>query len=146
MVGPRGTHGAALDFLRKLEKNPRELEVLGDGAQAKPYVYVSDCVDGMLFGFDHAPGPLAVYNIAPPDTTSVRRIAELCVAASPYPEATIRYTGGTRGWAGDIPRSRLDPGRLATLGFRVTHSSDEAVRRAVTALAGEVFGERAGAR
>jgi UDP-glucose 4-epimerase len=140
VVGPRGTHGAALDFLRKLERSHGELEVLGDGRQVKPYLHVDDCVDGMLFALDRAPGPLAVYNLAPPDVTSVARIAELCVAASPYPDAAIRYTGGERGWAGDVPRSRLDPGKMAALGWRVRSSSDEAVARAITELAREVFG------
>jgi UDP-glucose 4-epimerase len=140
VVGPRGTHGAALDFLKKLAHSRQELEVLGDGAQAKPYVYVEDCVDGILFGLDHAQERLNVFNIAPPDCTSVRRIAELCVQASPYPDASIRYTGGARGWPGDVPRSRLDPSKLAALGWTVSHSSDQAVERAVQALAREVFG------
>lgn len=140
VVGPRGTHGAALDFLNKLRASTTELLVLGDGRQSKPYLFVTDCVDGMLFGLDHAKGRLNVHNLAPPDATSVARIAELCVAASPYPGATIRYTGGDRGWPGDVPRSRMDPGKLAALGFRVRHTSDEAVARAVLALAREVFG------
>jgi UDP-glucose 4-epimerase len=140
VVGPRGTHGAALDFLRKLQASTVELEVLGDGKQSKPYLFVTDCVDGMLFGLDHAGGKLNVHNLAPLDTTSVARIAELCVAASPYPGARIRYTGGDRGWPGDVPRSRMNPDKLAALGFRVRFSSDEAVSRAVSALAGEVFG------
>lgn len=140
VVGPRGTHGAALDFFKKLKATPDELEVLGDGSQAKPYVFVADCVAGILFGLDHTKGPLDVLNIAPPDYTSVRRIAELCVAESPFPEAKIRYTGGDRGWPGDVPQSRLDPSRFAELGFRVSRSSDEAVREAVHALAREVFG------
>ncbi|HEY3500485.1 MAG TPA: NAD-dependent epimerase/dehydratase family protein [Polyangiaceae bacterium] len=143
VVGPRGTHGAALDFLKKLERTPAELEVLGDGRQAKPYVYVTDCVDGILFGLDQARSKLQVFNIAPHGVTSVSRIAELCVLASPYPEARIRYTGGERGWRGDVPRSRLDAEKLAALGFRLPRSSDDAVRAAVTELAREVFGERA---
>jgi UDP-glucose 4-epimerase len=140
VVGPRGTHGAALDFLHKLKKNPEELEVLGDGRQSKPYVHVSDCVSGVLFGVEHSSERLNIHNIAPPDFTSVRRIAELCIAASPYPGARIRYTGGARGWPGDIPHSRLDSEKLAALGYRVTHSSDEAVAAAVRALGREVFG------
>lgn len=140
VVGPRGTHGAALDFLKKLQKNPAELEVLGDGRQAKPYVFVEDCVAGLLYGLDHATGSLNILNIAPPDLTSVQRIAELCIAASPHPMARIRFTGGDRGWPGDVPVSRLDATKLATLGFRVKRSSDEAVSEAVSALAREVFG------
>ncbi len=139
VVGPRGTHGAALDFLRKLRDRRTELEVLGDGRQSKPYLHVTDCVAGILFGLDHADGRLNVHNLAPPDSTSVARIAELCVAASPYKDAVIRYTGGDRGWPGDVPRSRMDPGKLAALGFRVRHTSDDAVRMAIEALAAEVF-------
>ena len=141
VVGPRGTHGAALDFLRKLRDHRTFLEVLGDGKQAKPYLFVTDCAEGMLFGLDHAAGSLNIHNLAPPDLTSVARIAELCVAASPYKNAEIRYTGGDRGWPGDVPRSQMDPGKLAALGFRVRNTSDEAVRRAVEALAREVFGD-----
>lgn len=139
VVGPRGTHGAALDFLKKLQKSPSELEVLGDGRQAKPYLHVEDCADGLLFGLDRATDRLSIYNLAPPDVTSVARIAELCIAASPYPTARIRFTGGARGWPGDVPRSRMRPDRLRALGFAVRHTSDEAVRLAVEALAREVF-------
>jgi UDP-glucose 4-epimerase len=81
-----------------------------------------------------------IFNLTPPDFTSVRRIAELCVAASPYPNAEIRYTGGERGWPGDVPQSRLKPDKLAAIGFRVRHTSDQAVELAVRSLAKEVFG------
>lgn len=140
VVGPRGTHGAALDFLRKLRDDPDELEVLGDGRQSKPYVHVTDCVAGVLFGFDHATAPLNVFNLAPPDVTSVQRIAELCIRHSPFPNAGIRFTGGDRGWKGDVPHSRLDASKLAALGFQLRFTSDEAVERAVRALSLEVFG------
>lgn len=144
VVGPRGTHGAALDFLKKLERTPDVLEVLGDGRQSKPYLHVTDCADGLLFGLDHTPAEerLAIYNLAPPDATPVARIAELCVQASPSKGARIAFTGGDRGWPGDVPRSRMDAGKLAALGFRLRMTSDEAVEAAVKALAVEVFGGR----
>lgn len=143
VVGPRGTHGAALDFLRKLKASPDELEVLGDGNQSKPYLHVNDCVDGLLFALD-LPTPssqsqLEIFNLAPRDATSVRAIAELCVARSPNTKARIRYTGGARGWRGDVPFCRMTPDLLAGRGFRVRHTSDEAVALAVEALAREVF-------
>jgi UDP-glucose 4-epimerase len=129
--------------------------VLGDGRQAKPYLYVTDCVAGLCFGLEHlqktmaahptatskgSRGHLKIFNLGPADFTSVRRIAELCVAACPYPGAEIRYTGGERGWPGDVPQSRLKPDALASAGFRVQYSSDEAVLMAVGALVKEVFG------
>ncbi|HZO15684.1 MAG TPA: NAD-dependent epimerase/dehydratase family protein [Polyangiaceae bacterium] len=139
VIGPRATHGCALDFMRKLASTKTELEVLGDGKQAKPYLHVRDCVDGMLFGLDHASERVNILNLTPADVTAVSRIAKLCLAASPYPNARIRYTGGDRGWPGDVPRSRMAPGKMAELGWTVEHTSDEAVALAVTEIADEVF-------
>jgi UDP-glucose 4-epimerase len=73
----------------------------------------------------------------------VSRIAALCVEASPYKNAEIRFTGGDRGWPGDVPRSRMSPERLALHGYVVRYTSDEAVDLAVKALALEVFPESA---
>lgn len=140
VVGPRATHGAILDFLRKLAASPRELEVLGDGAQSKPYLHVEDCVRGLLFALDHGAGAGPVFNLAPEGATSVREIAEACVRASPSPGAVVRYTGGERGWRGDVPRSRMSMARLRALGFELQHDSDQAVARAVAEVARQVFG------
>lgn len=139
VVGSRGTHGAILDFCKKLKEHPEYLDVLGDGHQAKPYLHVTDCADGILFVLDNAKEKLNVYNLAPADTTSVRRIAELCVAKSPFRNARIQYAGGSQGWRGDVPVSRLTPDKLGALGFRVRNSSDRAVEVAVEEVAREVF-------
>jgi len=139
VVGPRGTHGAILDFCRKIKSHPDYLDVLGDGRQAKPYLHVTDCAAGLLYVLDHARDKLNVFNLAPPDVTSVRRIAELCVAASPHKNARIEYAGGTQGWPGDVPRSRVRPDKLTQLGFSVRFTSDAAVERAVSEVAREVF-------
>jgi UDP-glucose 4-epimerase len=51
VVGTRGTHGVIVDFIEKLRKNPNELEILGDGRQQKPYLHVSDCINGIILRF-----------------------------------------------------------------------------------------------
>ncbi len=141
VVGDRGTHGAILDFCKKLLAHPEYLDVLGDGRQAKPYLHVNDCVAGLLYVLDHAKGEKpAIYNLAPPDTTSVKRIAELCVAASPNPKARIEYGVTSQGWPGDVPTSVIVPDKLGKLGFKVRHTSDDAVAIAVREVAREVFG------
>ena len=143
VVGDRGTHGAILDFCKKLQAHPEYLDVLGDGRQAKPYLHVNDCVAGLLYVLDHAKGEKPnIYNLAPPDTTSVKRIAELCVAASPYPTARIEYGVTAQGWPGDVPTSVIVPDKLSKLGFKVRHTSDDAVAIAVREVAREVFGDR----
>ncbi len=49
ILGERYTHGHVFDFYKKLLADPGHLEVLGDGAQRKSYLYVQDCVDAILF-------------------------------------------------------------------------------------------------
>jgi UDP-glucose 4-epimerase len=139
VIGAHATHGAAFDFLTRLRQNPTQLSVLGDGNQSKPYLHVADCVDGMLFGFEHAADPLNVFNLAPEGASTVRSIAERCVAASSDPNATIVYSGGQRGWRGDIPHCRLDASALAALGYQVPRSSDQAVELGVSELAQELL-------
>jgi len=140
VVGDRGTHGAILDFCNKLKKHPEFLDVLGDGTQSKPYLHVSDCAAGILFVHDHAKEPLGIYNLGPADFTSVKRIAEMVVAASPYPKARIEFGTTRQGWPGDVPTSRLKIEKLAALGFRVRFASDQAVEQAAREIAREVFG------
>jgi UDP-glucose 4-epimerase len=140
VVGARATHGAILDFCKKLHATPDHLDVLGNGTQSKPYLHVTDCADGILFVLDNArdENP-AIFNLGPRDFTSVKQIAEWCVAKSPNTRARIVYGDGAQGWPGDVPRSRLAPDKLERLGFRMRMTSDAAVERAVREVAAEVF-------
>lgn len=138
VTGPRATHGLAFDLLKKLDVRQDTLELLGDGNQRKPYLHVSDCVAGMLFGLKHAEAEVNYFNLAPSDTIAIRRIAELLLGEVGLLGTTkIVCTGGTRGWAGDVPTSMLDPAKLDRLGFRVRHTSEEAVCRAIQELCAE---------
>lgn len=140
VIGPHATHGAAFDFLTRLRDAPQSLTVLGDGHQSKPYVHVAHAVEAMLFGFEHAAEPLNVFNVAPEGASTVQKLAEACVARSRNPEAVISYTGGQRGWRGDVPHSRLDSSALARLGYQLPISSDQALELGVSELAREILG------
>jgi UDP-glucose 4-epimerase len=131
VVGGRATHGAIYDFIRKLRKNPAELEVLGDGTQEKPYLHVSELIEAMLFISRRSSERLNYYNIAPATgATTVRYMAEAVVRAV-SPKATIRYTGGSRGWVGDVPKFRYSIEKLLALGWSPRLSSNEAVDLAI---------------
>jgi UDP-glucose 4-epimerase len=131
VVGARGTHGVIVDFIEKLKKNPKELEILGDGKQCKPYLYVSDCVEGILYGFSLAHDHMNLFNLSCDTTTTVTRIAEMVVQEMELKNVTFRYTGGLRGWKGDVPRFQLDAHKMNKLGWKVNLTSDEAVRKAI---------------
>ncbi len=136
IVGPRQTHGVARDFIQKLRADPTRLEILGDGRQSKPFVYVRDAVAGMLLAHDsHADG-LEVFNVAPADQISVRQVAEIAAGAV---GARPEFVFGTssRGWPGDVPVVRLDSSKLRTLDWNPL-GSFQAMTEACSALAGEI--------
>lgn len=135
VVGPRPTHGAILDFVRRLADRPASLRVLGDGSQTKPYLHVSDLIAAMQFIVARANDRRNVYNIGPEGAgTTVAFIAEQTVARA-LPGTPLAYTGGDRGWVGDVPRFRYSTERLAQLGWRPGLTSDEAVLRAIDEIA-----------
>jgi UDP-glucose 4-epimerase len=131
VVGARGTHGVIVDFIEKLKKNPYELEILGDGKQCKPYLYVSDCIDGILFGFAHTNEKINLFNLSCDSTTTVVRIAEMVTEEMGLKKVSFKFTGGIRGWKGDVPRFQLDAHKINKLGWKATLTSDEAVRKAI---------------
>jgi UDP-glucose 4-epimerase len=134
VVGARGTHGVIVDFIEKLRKDHHTLEILGDGKQRKPYLDVSDCVSGILFGYTHAHDPINLFNLSCDTTTTVTRIAEMVVEEMGLSNVTFTYTGGVRGWKGDVPYFQLDASKINKLGWKATMSSDEAVRKAIRAV------------
>lgn len=139
IIGPNGTHGAAFDFVMRLKEDPSRLTVLGDGRQSKPYLHVSDCVAGMWFGYTRAREAVNCFNLAVEGSTPVREIAEAVVREAGLEGTPVEYTGGERGWQGDVPRVELDGERLAALGWRASCSSGEAVRRGVRELVAQYF-------
>ena len=130
VIGSRATHGVIYDLLHKLRKSGAELEVLGDGSQLKPYLHVSELIDAMRFIAGHADERLNCFNIAGAgDGATVRFIAEQVVAVA-SPDSPIRYTGGNRGWVGDVPTYSYSTRKLASLGWTPSMTSEQAVRKA----------------
>jgi len=136
VVGPRQTHGVGFDFVRRLRADGTCLRILGDGRQSKPYIHVSDVISAVLWSKDHAPDKFAAYNVATSDTITVKDIADLaCEVVGLKPsQVKYEYTGGDRGWKGDVPVVRLDISRIRALGWPGARPSREALRRALKAL------------
>ncbi len=130
VCGERTTHGVLHDFIKKLKKNPKELEVLGDGRQAKPYLYVKDLVDAILFVVQNSTDQINYFNLGVEGNTTVTHIAEMVITSMKL-DAEIRYTGGDRGWVGDVPLFRYNLDKIHQLGWKASLSSDEAVQKAI---------------
>jgi len=136
IVGERGTHGVLVDFIRKLRKNPKELEILGSGRQRKSYLEVKDCVDAMVHCVDRSKEETNIFNIGSFDSVDVTEIADIVAERMSLSEVEYRYTGGVdgRGWKGDVKVMQLSIDRISGLGWTPRHSSAESIRAAVDAL------------
>jgi UDP-glucose 4-epimerase len=130
VVGDKATHGIIFDFLKKLDMNHEELVVLGNGEQEKPYLHVSDLINAMLYILDYSADRLNYYNISGSDKIKVKRIAEIVLEESKQVRE-IRYTGGDRGWVGDVPKFSYDQQKIMSTGWMPVYNSEQAIRKAV---------------
>lgn len=131
IIGPKSRHGVIPDFINKLRKNEKELEILGDGTQCKSYLYIDDCVNAILTACEKTNRQVEIFNVGSEDWVNVSRIAEIVVEEMSLKNVKFRFTGEVdegRGWKGDVKKMLLDISRLKALGWKPKYKSEEAVR------------------
>ncbi|UPM42299.1 NAD-dependent epimerase/dehydratase family protein [Halocatena salina] len=133
IVGPRFGAGVVPDFVEKLTEDPETLTILGNGKQTKSYMHVTECVDAMCHVVEHTDEPVNTFNLATQSTTSVDRIADI-VSEEMGLDPDYEYTGGERGWEGDVSTVLLPIDELLNLGWENELSSDESVRKVARQL------------
>ncbi|HVP96243.1 NAD-dependent epimerase/dehydratase family protein [Methanoregula sp.] len=133
IVGERSGHGVITDFIKKLRENPNELEILGDGKQVKSYLEVHECVAAMLFAL-RTKGTVNIFNIGSEDWIDVKSIAEIVAEEMHLPDVKFRFTGGERGWVGDVPKMQLSIDRIKGKRWKPQLGSRESVKLAVRDL------------
>ncbi|MDR3404295.1 MAG: NAD-dependent epimerase/dehydratase family protein [Chthoniobacter sp.] len=140
VVGPRQTHGVGYDFVRRLRADPSQLRILGDGTQSKSYIHVDDILAAVFLVAEKCTQRFDLFNVATDDYITVREIADVAVAVSGLAPGSVRYdfTGGDRGWKGDVPVVRFDVTKIKALGWRAARNSTEAVRDAIAAMRVEI--------
>lgn len=131
VIGPRLTHGVIFDFIRKLEKDCKHLQILGDGRQTKPYIYVTDLVDAIMRFKGMEKEGITIYNIGVDGATSVTKIADIICGELGLSGVEYLYTGGESGWKGDVPRFQYCIDKIHNAGWRANYTSDEAVRETI---------------
>jgi UDP-glucose 4-epimerase len=136
VVGARQTHGVGFDFVRRLAKDPSRLSILGDGRQSKSYIHVSDVVTAVLHANNVSRFPFQAFNVATGDYITVREIAELAVEVLELaPSPVFEFTGGDRGWKGDVPIVRLNTDRIKATGWRCQKNTRAALKCSLEELA-----------
>ena len=134
IIGERSGHGVITDFIHKLRQNPKELEILGDGRQTKSYLEVHECVEAMLYAVGQAKEPVNTFNIGSEDWIDVKTIADIVADEMHLPSVRHRFTGGKRGWVGDVPKMQLGIEKITELGWKPRLGSQESVRIATRAM------------
>jgi UDP-glucose 4-epimerase len=128
-------HGVVHDFVRKLQKDPTRLEILGDGTQSRSFVLVDDCVEAMLFALARATKPYSLVHIGNVDQISINEAAEVIVQVMKLNEVQRLRTGGKVGWKGDVTSNFIATETLTAWGWKPRRSSREAVLEAASRLA-----------
>jgi UDP-glucose 4-epimerase len=128
VLGERCRRGAIWDFVHKLRKDPDTLEILGDGKQSKDYMFVGDCVDGILLGYEKSSRRVNIFNLGLQEQTTVDQLAGYVIEEMGLKRVKRRYTGGQRGWVGDNPVVYLSTKRIKSLGWKPKTSPEEAIR------------------
>jgi len=127
IVGPRLKRGIIYDFVNKLKANPNRLEILGDGTQPKTYVYIDDCIDAMFLANSKINSGMEIFNIGNKDLLTSRDVAGI-VSKTIGLNPEFYFTGGLRGWPGDVPKNFLDITKIMSYGWQPKYTSGEAVR------------------
>jgi UDP-glucose 4-epimerase len=142
VVGPRQTHGVGYDFVRKLISNPKVLDILGDGSQTKSYIHVNDVVNAMISTLRLDEGKLYdVFNVATGDYISVTDIANLaCEVLGLAPHGVeFKYSGGDRGWRGDVPSIKFNISKICKTGWIPSLGSKEALLSSIREMRSELI-------
>jgi UDP-glucose 4-epimerase len=134
IIGDRSSHGVIYDFMGRLKKDPSKLTILGNGKQSKSYLHVDDCVDAMLHVVNNSKEQVNIYNIGSEDRIDVANIARIVADEMKLNGVAFEYTGGERGWKGDVPLMALSIEKIKELGWKPTHNSEESVRLCARSL------------
>jgi len=134
ILGERYTHGHIYDFHRQLLADPGRLKVLGNGRQRKSYLYVQDCVSGIVTALEKSDSKVNIFNLGTDEYCEVNdSISWIADHLGLKPD--LEYTGGDRGWIGDSPFIFLDCRKIRSLGWKPLLSIRQGVVRTVDFLA-----------
>lgn len=128
IFGPPSTHGVLHDFYYKLKKNPKTLEILGDGMQTKSYLFVDDAVNATILAQQKQGKQFDVFNVGSEKAINVKEVAgELCKQMKVTPQYS--FTGGKQGWTGDVTNMFISTKKIEALRWKMRYSFSEGVKK-----------------
>jgi len=130
IIGRRSNHGVIWDFVNKLKKDGKNLEILGDGSQSKSYLHVSDCINSIFYCLTSVKNRTEIFNIGNDDEIDVMSIGKIVCDSMNLSNVNIQTTGGVdngRGWIGDVKKMNLDISAIKKMGWKPKLSSSQAI-------------------
>jgi len=114
-------------LIRKMLESDGQVVLWGDGSPSREFLYVEDCVEGLLLAADRYDEPEPV-NLGTGVETTIRELAELIAELSGFAGEITWDTSMPNGQ----PRRNLDATRAAKLfGFRANTSLREGLERTI---------------
>ncbi len=116
------------DLIRKMVESPEEVLLWGDGSPTREFLYVDDCVDGLVLAAEHYDGPEPV-NLGAGKEISIRELAELVADVTGFTGRIVWDTTKPNGQ----PRRSVDASRARELiGFEARTPLHEGLERTVS--------------
>jgi UDP-glucose 4-epimerase len=117
VVGDNSTHGVCYDFVKKIYQNKNKIHILGNGKQSKSYLHVTDVVNALIKVKDIKNYEHRIFNLSTIDFISVNKILKLTLKEFNLKNIKCVYTGGNKGWKGDVPIVRINDKKFRKLGW-----------------------------
>jgi UDP-glucose 4-epimerase len=135
VIGKNLTHGVIFDLSKKILLNSKELKVLGNGEQCKPYSSVNEIIDCMMYLTKIKNYKLVnYYNIGTNDKgVKVKDIVKLLIKKFNYKKKVI-YEKNNIGWKGDIPAYSYSTKKINKLGYKFKLNSILALKKTINAI------------
>lgn len=127
VVGPTAKRGVVSDIKRQIKEGKKVIHLLGDGKQEKPFLYIDDAIDGLLYIVNNAKDKQNTYLVGNSDTITVRRIAEIALEETKH-NAFIFFDNDST-WSGDVQKYKFDVDKAKQIGWQSKYNSEEAIRK-----------------
>lgn len=133
-LGPRYTHGIIADVLKKLQKNPNNLELYSDGSPKKSSLSVFDGIEAIFKVIKKSKDQINIYNIGHTEILTVSEIVDTILQTLNLNSVKKKWLGKRSNWKGDNEFVLLSIDKLKKLGWKPKKTIKQAIAETVTYL------------
>ena len=133
IIGEGYSHGFIYNFYKKLKEDPTKLYVHGGKGQAKAYLYVQDCISGMLSAIEQSHDAVNTFNLGHDHAVGLEDTIPI-ITKHMKVDPVVVWSGNLVGWQGDSLHCLLDTTKLKKLGWRPRVTISDGIKRTLVWL------------